>query len=357
MSAPRHYHAIDALRGLAALAVLVWHYQHFYYPAAGVPLSIEGRAAQPFFEELYWLYTYGGYGVQLFWMISGFVFAFRYIMGTYSGVKDFALRRLARLYPLHLATLIFLAIIQSVSISRFGHYQIYLHNDLYHFVLNVFLASNWGFEAGFSFNAPIWSVSVEVLVYALFVSLIPLLKHHGWVSGPMAAGALMLDQFMTVHLVVQCAAYFFGGIFIFWGFHRMPRPVAIAISAVLLASSMTWLSGGVHHLNLFALSVSIVSTAATIDRVGNNALSSAKWLGDMSYALYLLHIPVQVCVLMLFSAGAAHREIVNSPQFFVGFFVSMVVMSLLAHRYYEKPLRKILAGERQGDLRGRRRFA
>ena len=35
-------------------------------------------------------------------------------------------------------------------------------------MLNVFFVSAWGFEKGFSFNSPVWSVSVEVLLYAMF---------------------------------------------------------------------------------------------------------------------------------------------------------------------------------------------
>jgi peptidoglycan/LPS O-acetylase OafA/YrhL len=83
---------VDALRGLAALAVVLYHYTQRYgelgvmnpgqFPAAGEP----------------WLrVAWGHYGVQLFFMISGFVILMT-VMKVRS-VGEFGLLRLARLYP------------------------------------------------------------------------------------------------------------------------------------------------------------------------------------------------------------------------------------------------------------------
>lgn len=69
---------------------------------------------------------------------------------------------------MHFLTLVIVAVLQAVSVARFGASQIYDNNNVYHFVLQLFFASEWGLQAGHSFNAPIWSVSVEILVYAGF---------------------------------------------------------------------------------------------------------------------------------------------------------------------------------------------
>lgn len=53
-------------------------------------------------------------------------------------------------------------------INAIGSYFVYPNNDIKHFLLNLFFASSWSFESGHSFNGPIWSVSVEVLLHALF---------------------------------------------------------------------------------------------------------------------------------------------------------------------------------------------
>ena len=53
------------------------------------------------------------------------------------------------------------------SLNKFGNYQINSINDTYHFILNFFFISGWGFEKSYSFNGPIWSVSIELIIYAL----------------------------------------------------------------------------------------------------------------------------------------------------------------------------------------------
>jgi peptidoglycan/LPS O-acetylase OafA/YrhL len=52
------------------------------------------------------------------------------------------------------------------------------YNDFYHFFLNIFLISFWGIEKGFSFNTPIWSVSIEILAYIIFFISINFLKKY-----------------------------------------------------------------------------------------------------------------------------------------------------------------------------------
>jgi hypothetical protein len=73
-----HFYGIDLMRSLAALTILVWHYQHFYM-TAGVGFREESanidRTVQPFYSLLFPLYEYGFWAVQAFWAISGFVFA------------------------------------------------------------------------------------------------------------------------------------------------------------------------------------------------------------------------------------------------------------------------------------------
>ena len=55
--------------------------------------------------------------------------------------------------------------------AQTGQDYVYGNNDLPHFVLQLFLASDWAGRSDWSFNGPIWSISVEILVYALFYGL------------------------------------------------------------------------------------------------------------------------------------------------------------------------------------------
>ena len=100
---------LDSLRGVAALVVAgFWHYQHFAlgYQPSGYPFeAAPGYNLQP----LSLFYHYGFLGVDFFFILSGIVFSYVYlnrISKREIGPKEFWRRRFARLYPLHLATLL-----------------------------------------------------------------------------------------------------------------------------------------------------------------------------------------------------------------------------------------------------------
>ena len=88
-------------------------------------------------------------------------------------IKKYYFKSFARLYPLHFLTLLSsLFLIILLNLSTDFNFFIYSHNDLKHFILNLFFMSHWGFKDGHSFNAPVWSVSSEVILYAVFFALI-----------------------------------------------------------------------------------------------------------------------------------------------------------------------------------------
>ena len=75
----------------------------------------------------------------MFYAISGFVFAYVYLSTNekVSG-KEFFVNRFARLYPLHFATLIIVAILQLINWGTTNFFQIVHYNDFYHFILQLF---------------------------------------------------------------------------------------------------------------------------------------------------------------------------------------------------------------------------
>ncbi|WP_162888633.1 acyltransferase [Dechloromonas sp. HYN0024] len=167
----KYFPAVDFLRGLGAFVILVWHYHHFYFvqpyfsPETGNP--VWDFDVQPFYGWLWPFYHYGAWAVQFFWVISGFVFAHVY-SNKKTGAKTFFIFRMSRLYPLHIITLAFISVLQYGSLYSTGKFQILAINDAYHFFLHLLFASNWGFEKGYSFNSPVWSISVEEIAYWCF---------------------------------------------------------------------------------------------------------------------------------------------------------------------------------------------
>ncbi len=176
---------LELIRFLSAFAVLVFHYQHFQFRDGTLSPDFQ-RTRQPFYSALSFVYEQGFHGVQLFWCISGFIFFWKYretLAGRRLSGRRFFVLRFSRLYPLHLATLLLVSLLLVLYHRTNGGVFVYRYNDLRHFVLQLFMASNWGFQKGDSFDGPIWSISVEILVYALFYAALVFVGKSWRVNG------------------------------------------------------------------------------------------------------------------------------------------------------------------------------
>jgi peptidoglycan/LPS O-acetylase OafA/YrhL len=349
----RHFFWLDLIRGLASLSVLVWHYQHFYYFEPGHnPFESDGypatasRSIQPFYASLSLLYQYGNHAVQLFWVISGFVFANVYIYSKATS-REFFVHRFARLYPLHFLTLLIVAALQLVSVARTGDFQIYPDNDAYHFVLNLLFVSHWGFERGDSFNAPIWSVSVEIFIYLVFWFSLPYLFRRG-IVGPLVAAAFFygLLAMRVPGAFWECGMYFFLGCATYVWLVTLQRRnawnvVLGAAGTVLAAVLLLTRHGPLLTVAALLLFPAIVLLATSIDvaDTAERGRPVAKF-GDLTYAMYLLHIPIQICLILLIdSMGIDRLRLAGSGLFLIFFIALVITVSAVSYRYYELPAR------------------
>src|SRR5258708_28703021 len=78
------FEEIDVLRGIAALVVVVFHYS--------------GHCVR-YFGDFPFYFTYGRHGVDLFFIVSGFVIYFT--LEKSRNWRDFAFSRFSRLYPVY----------------------------------------------------------------------------------------------------------------------------------------------------------------------------------------------------------------------------------------------------------------
>ncbi len=271
----RTFHWIDALRGAAAIVIVVFHYHHFYLADAGGRALIPPTETFPYSSFLKPLFEpIASRAVELFWLISGFVFAHVYLRRRTSA-WEFSFARLARLYPLHLVTLLYVAGIQAISMASQGHWQIYDNNDARHFVLQLFMASNWiSWSEGLSFNGPIWSVSLEIVVYGLFFLSIGIMKKAP-VLVPIllcsASWAWVLLEPVRLPLVqigvLECSGFFFLGCLL-----RGLRPDLAWARAGGLALSggcaaLLGLVTGWELMVVSGIAAGVVSLAAGLDRL------------------------------------------------------------------------------------------
>ena len=337
----RHFNALDLSRLLAAVAVLFWHYQHFFVAPGWVDFHLD-RAREPLYPWLSFLYDHGADAVQYFWAVSGFVFAHVYLADR-GAQGRFWLARVARLWPLHLLTLGLVAAMQAAVLARWGDYYIYDWNDARHFVLSLLLAHYWGFQANQSFNGPSWSLSTEIVAYAAFWLLLPALRRAGLLVSLAVAGAMawMLWHRVPDKDVLTCVFYFFAGVAFYAAMlrgllaSRALIPLALVLVAVAFAVNMA--GGPVFFIRLAAI-FALLALAVGIDHLDPaGRLRFGKTLGDASYGIYLWHFPIQLALTLMLPNI---RAMAPQPSFLVFFIGSACLAGLASHRWIERPAQR-----------------
>lgn len=341
---------LEVMRFLCALSVLVWHYQHFYYVGTK-PVGLVTQA-QPWFGLLQPFYLYGYLGVQAFWCLSGFIFFWKYAQPVAQGqvaVGRFAWLRFSRLYPLHLLTLLAVALLAAAYRWRHGSDFVYPHNDLKHFALQLFLASDWGLQDGWSFNGPIWSISVEVLVYALFYGLCRLGLTRWWhVAGLIGLSGTLYGSRLTAHPVVLCIFFFYLGALTHLGWRALgaSRPtrqrLVLALFALAIVAATAWLALGHLRPMFYVALVTPLSAVLLLSSVQPRSARVAGWistLGDTTYASYLLHFPLQLLVATALPPGTPPARVLplQHPAWLLGFVALSFGLAVLVYRHVEVP--------------------
>ena len=341
---------IDGLRGFAALAVLFYHYMHFAMIGTDHERYFEYLDYQPARAAFSILYDWGFYAVQLFWMISGFVFAAVYF-GRPATTREFVVNRFARLYPLHFLTLLVVAGLQFIALGRVGHTLLYDNYDWWHFFLQLFFASDWLVGSGQSFNGPIWSVSVEVVVYALFWLGREPLRTFG-AGGLLAVIALCLlgNLLSEISRIPNCAYYFFIGTALFrlhgW-LTRRDRFWRIGIALALALAGWAALeqgSGAAREIMAIpALSGAVLLLLAVLEQSAPPALRRVSgWLGDCTYGIYLWHVPMQLALMLLILPDGNPAEFTAQGWFLPVWLLSVLAVARLSYLWFERPMRERL---------------
>lgn len=341
---------LDSIRGISALAVVIFHYHHFFLQNSNSRPGPDSSTF-PYSSFLEGVFNHGHAVVQLFWIISGFVFYHVYLNKN-TTFKDFAINRFARLYPLHLITLILVAIIQVISLDYLGYWQIYGNNDFMHFILQLGFSSNWvGFSHGLSFNGPIWSVSLEIFIYLVFFFSLYFLKKFHFLA-TLSLIALCQVLWLNIppnHLINSktflCGVYFFSGGLCYIGITLLKEIksgflLCIFAPIISLVMAITFLKG---EALIYVFGVTTIILVASVDLVHPVKSKVFLFLGDISYSLYLVHVPIQMAILLiidLFLGGG--RAIANSYITLPIYLAVSIFVAWLANTCFEKPVDRYL---------------
>jgi peptidoglycan/LPS O-acetylase OafA/YrhL len=303
---------VDGLRGIFALVVVLYHLNgEFFFP--------------------------GGYlAVDFFFILSGFVLSHVYLKRM-EGLSflNFAGQRFSRLWPLHIVTLFLYLALFSVSHAIAGHDlsdpALWGNNTPVAFVKNVFLIHDLGFNIPPNWNFPSWSISIEFFVnlvlFFAFVGLMAKAKLK-WLLGAIflvVVGYFLIDilRILTGSGQDHSADLYNRGIYhshIVRGFFEIFLGLLVYFGAEKLKMKSRESSGLATHIRsgveiilfagvffaictpggdsdivgvlLFAGLLLLLSSHAT--SVVSSVLSTGPFvfLGTISYALYLTHMPV-----------------------------------------------------------------
>lgn len=300
----RRIASIDGLRTIAILAVVAFHYCYRWSP----PLSPENL--YPYGTALADLpgIQFGGYGVDLFFVISGFVIAMT--LERCKTLREFAVRRYARLGPaMLLFSVITFAAMHVIPRAPFPERWAWFASSIT-FIDPEFLnriAPSIGFR---SIAGVYWSLYVEVEFYVLACLVYFAWRKWFWaIIGLLSAMACVL-LLVRIPLASRVSNYLLTPLFLPWflvgiGFHAVALRTQWVVGVFLISLATLELlaqrAAGVPDAAPIGVVVliPILFAAAIWVRPVESALSSKPMVtvGAASYGLYLIHENVGVAVL------------------------------------------------------------
>ena len=274
--------ALDALRGVAAIAVAMFH----------------------FFPD------WPGYlAVDFFFVLSGFILSHGYLYGRRQvGWTEFLVHRLARLYPLHLyALLVYVALVCLLA----GAWPTYPDGALFTFMQHLTMFNNVGLNPhGLTYNEPSWSISAEFVVNMLFIACVTTRTGNA-VLALVALSGLGLIGGLTGHLdvhyqnyftvvnagLVRCLSSFFLGVLTYrfylrgqdaqgsWRVWSMVEAVVLAVPVALVLGRSGKTSALDFAMPFVFMGVIFVFALERGWMAGR--ISRLAYFGKISYSLYL----------------------------------------------------------------------
>lgn len=265
---------LDALRGLAALAVTLFHFTYF------IADMFPGTPRAAFALE------YGWFGVQLFFAISGFVILLT--LDRTVRAADFLRGRFWRLFPTYWLAMA----LTFVAMHLFG--PVRLQTEGWEFAVNLLMVQLYlePLTGVRMVDGAYWSLNVELLFYAVML-LLWRLRLLGRIEIVLALWLALkwawpwLDPAVTTLLLLNHLPFFAIGIAsyrIFAGQRRVVEQVPLLLWIYVCVVRNHAAPSPILAAGLISLFLAIAT-----GRLAWFRWQPLRWLGDLSYPLYLLH--------------------------------------------------------------------
>jgi peptidoglycan/LPS O-acetylase OafA/YrhL len=178
--------SIDALRGFAALMVVIYHARGMFW--VGCSETYHRYGFHPDFSALIGYISvplsYGSLGVTLFFVLSGYCIhrqgarKLAENRGTAFNFRAFAVRRFWRIYPTYVAALLVTALVDAWIAARTGAWDPHQDDSPYAFVMSLLTMQGY-LAYYFGSNAVFWTLAMEVHLYLAYPLLFALTRRFG----------------------------------------------------------------------------------------------------------------------------------------------------------------------------------
>ena len=261
---------------------------------------------------------------------------------------------------------------QKLYFSLNNEFFVYQANDLKNFILHFFLIQEWGFKIAWAYNAPAWSISVELFLYISFfifslfyiknlfqsfLSIIIIFFLYCVINSKIIGLSLGIGS-----LSLGLLLFYYGG-FTYYLFLKIKDLLNSKYEKILLIflTILNIIIFG-RFLNNFFLELQVGLVNFTGDRLMlllyfikfpliiinlsvlqfyfKNMGKSLQIFGDISYTIYLVHVPIQ----LLFSIVDKNIVKINydSNFIFILFFLIIFIFSIMIYKFFEIPAKNKL---------------
>lgn len=343
---PVRFYELDLLRFLTALSVVFYHYTYRGY-------ARDGLSPVPF-ERLGRLTKYGLLGVELFFLISGYVVL---LSAQGKTVRQFFLARITRLYPAFwvACTLTFVAEHLWPPASTNPQMLYYLRADGWQYATNLTMLPEFVGEK--LLDGSYWSLTVEITFYFLVSLLLAyrLMRHVdwfllGWLVYVALAGAVPAVTPFAQLFFPRYAPYFAAGMLFY--LLQLPQGRTWRRYVLLLAAYLLALRAGTTQAReMSGFYQDVISQKVTLGlitlffglffliafrKINLSRFSWLTWLGALTYPLYLVH--QHLGYLVFHHLGPYF----NKYLLLGGLLGLMLSLAYLVHALVEKPFAKPL---------------
>lgn len=352
MSSMQYPSDIKPLTGLRFIAAF-WILMYFFWNRLGF--------GESFFPGI----VHMGYlGVDLFFILSGFVLA--HVYGPQLENKSFKFgsfiwARLARVYPVHILTLAIIFVLWIAAQKMGAEVPTHAFN-LNHIPFHLMLMQAWGFVDADGWNFPSWSISAEWFAYLSFPALFAvstIFKKHrllGIVFGIFSFYAIYWIAFMLgfdlVKMTWQGGALriipsFLTGIML-WRFGNninlgfKAAYLGLALSALLL---IVFASLSYSALVIWPCLLGVVFFLAETSKTkGKSLISSKTWvyLGEISFSMYMVHLLVDIVFFKIAEKLFPVQSFIIKLSLFSVAFILTIVAAAMLFELVEKPMRNYM---------------